>query len=365
MTKQNQIFKKDVVSGPASSTDGNFVSFDGVDGKTAKDSGKSASDFADATHGSSHISTGGDAIADAVAAGASGLMSGTDKTKLDGIAESANNYSLPTASADTLGGVKIGSGVDITDGVISVTVGESMAYKGVIDCSENPNYPAADKGDLYKVSVAGKIGGASGPSVEVGDTMYCDADSTASGDHATVGSHWGIVQVNIDGAVTGPASSTDNTIARFDSTTGKIIQGSLATIDDSGSINVPSGQSFKVDGTALPTAADIISWTEVTSGSQALAANAGYIANYATLVTLTLPATCAVGKIIRVVGYGEGGWKIAQNAGQQINFGGTLTTSGTDGHMDSSNRYESVELICVVANTTFLVVTASGSPDLT
>jgi hypothetical protein len=364
MTKQNQIFKKDVVSGPASSTDSNFASFDGVDGKTVKDSGKSTSDFAAASHAAGHISTGGDAIADAVAAGASGLMSGSDKTKLDGIAESANNYSLPTAAADTLGGVKIGAGIDITDGVISVTIGDAMGYKGAIDCSENPNYPAANAGDVYKVSVAGKIGGASGPNVESGDILLCDTDSTAAGNHATVGSHWGIQQVNIDGAVIGPASATDNAIARFDSTTGKLIQDSLATVDDSGSMNIPSGQSYKIDGTALPTAADIIGWTEVTGGSQQMAANASYIANYATLVTLTLPATCAVGKIVRVVGYGAGGWKIAQNAGQQINFGGTLTTSGTDGHMDSSNRYESAELLCVVANTTFLVIGSTGSPDL-
>lgn len=35
------------------------------------------------------------------------------KTKLDGIAENANNYSLPTASATTLGGIKIGAGLEI------------------------------------------------------------------------------------------------------------------------------------------------------------------------------------------------------------------------------------------------------------
>ena len=34
-----------------------------------------------------------------------------------------SSYTLPTASADTLGGVKIGSGINITDGVISVTGG--------------------------------------------------------------------------------------------------------------------------------------------------------------------------------------------------------------------------------------------------
>ena len=35
-------------------------------------------------------------------------MSSTDKAKLDGIASGANNYKLPTASANTLGGIKTG-----------------------------------------------------------------------------------------------------------------------------------------------------------------------------------------------------------------------------------------------------------------
>lgn len=39
---------------------------------------------------------------------ANGLMSAADKKKLDGVATSANNYSLPLAAAGTRGGVKIG-----------------------------------------------------------------------------------------------------------------------------------------------------------------------------------------------------------------------------------------------------------------
>jgi len=39
------------------------------------------------------------------------------------------------------------------------------------------------------------------------------------------------------GDVTGPASSTDNAIARYDSTTGKIIQNSSVTIDDSDNVS--------------------------------------------------------------------------------------------------------------------------------
>jgi len=37
-----------------------------------------------------------------------GLMSSTDKTKLDGVATSANNYSLPLATSSVRGGVKVG-----------------------------------------------------------------------------------------------------------------------------------------------------------------------------------------------------------------------------------------------------------------
>lgn len=36
-----------------------------------------------------------------------------------------------------------------------------MLFKGGIDASTNPNYPAADAGWAYKITVAGKIGGAS------------------------------------------------------------------------------------------------------------------------------------------------------------------------------------------------------------
>ena len=48
-----------------------------------------------------------------------GLMSSSDKSKLDGIASNANNYSLPTASSSTKGGIKVGSGLSISSEVLS------------------------------------------------------------------------------------------------------------------------------------------------------------------------------------------------------------------------------------------------------
>lgn len=112
------------------------------------------------------------------------------------------------------------------DAIVTGGAADVMIFKGVIDCSANPNYPAADAGAVYKVSVAGKIGGASGPNVEAGDTLYCLTDSTASGNHATVGASWVIAQVNIDGAVVGPTTASDNTVAMFDGSTGKLLKDS-------------------------------------------------------------------------------------------------------------------------------------------
>lgn len=81
---------------------------------------------------------------------------------------------------------------------IDALAGGISAPQG-IDCSANPNYPAAVTGDNYYVTVAGKIGGASGVNVEVGDWIVCKSD-TVAGNHATVGSNFFIVQRNVEQA---------------------------------------------------------------------------------------------------------------------------------------------------------------------
>ena len=49
----------------------------------------------------------------------------------------------------------------------------------------------------------------------------------------------GGVTGGVSGAVVGPASATDNAIARYDGATGKLVQNSGATISDSGTLTVP------------------------------------------------------------------------------------------------------------------------------
>lgn len=156
--------------------------------------------------------------------GASGPVWDTPVITING---SSTNDQIPTAAAVWSA---IGTGIGAND---------AMIFKGVIDASTNPNYPAASKGWTYKISVAGKIGGASGVNVEVGDTIICVTDN-AGGTQATVGANWTILQTNIDGAVTtggaiaqgalviGAGSSSVTTLANA-ATGGYILMGNTGT----------------------------------------------------------------------------------------------------------------------------------------
>lgn len=54
-----------------------------------------------------------------------------EKNKLAGIADNANNYSLPAATASALGGVKVGTNISVSSGTISIATGSTSA-KGVV-----------------------------------------------------------------------------------------------------------------------------------------------------------------------------------------------------------------------------------------
>lgn len=56
-----------------------------------------------------------------------------------------------------------------------------------------------------------------------------------------------------EGDVIGPAGATDEAVARFNGATGKSLQDSLLTVDNSGSANIPTGQGYKVNNTQVIT----------------------------------------------------------------------------------------------------------------
>lgn len=119
--------------------------------------------------------------------------------------------------------------------------------------------------------------------------------------------------------------------------------------------------TFPTSGT-LATTAQIVSPVDQTTGSVTLAPNTLYVIdNGASLVTLTFPATAAIGDTYKIIGKSSGGWKIAQLAGQSINYGSSTTTVGTGGSLASSNKYDCIEITCNTTNTTFTAYSGQGN----
>ncbi len=76
-----------------------------------------------------------------------------------------------------------------------------------------------------------------------GNTLTKATLTAGSGISITNGSGAITIAASGGGDVTGPASSTDNAVTRFDSTTGKLIQNSSVTIADDGAITAPAAGS--------------------------------------------------------------------------------------------------------------------------
>lgn len=145
-------------------------------------------------------------------------------------------------------------------------------------------------------------------------------------------------------------------------TNGQLLIGSTGL--DPVAANLSAGPGVSISGGAgsitISGTGSGIGWTEVTGATQAMVADNGYVANRATLITFTLPATAAFGTAISVIGKGAGGWLIAQNAGQNIQVGSVSSTVGAGGSVASTNRFDSFDLICTTVNTTF---TVQGGPE--
>lgn len=95
-----------------------------------------------------------------------------------------------------------------------------------------------------------------------------------------------------------------------------------------------------------------LTWLEESGTSVTAAVNTGYYLTNASVCTVTLPGTCSAGDVIAVEGYGAAsGWIIQAAGGQTVIVYDEVTSSG--GTVTSSNQYNGIELLCIVANTTW------------
>jgi 3D (Asp-Asp-Asp) domain-containing protein len=197
-------------------------------------------------------------------------------------------------------------------------------------------------------------------SLAVGSTgQVLTGSSAADPSFASIGTNSGLTQYGVVIAENTGAFQASNA-----ATNGQVLLGATSANPAFATLTSTAGTiAFTTGANSLNL--DVVSggtpWTDVTGTSQAMAANNGYIADNASLVTLTLPTTIAQGAMIRVAGKGAGGWIIAQNTGQLVHFGSVTTTSGATGSLASTNQYDQIDLLCVTANTTFVVRSSIGN----
>jgi hypothetical protein len=218
-----------------------------------------------------------------------GLGNVTNNAQVNATLSGISDGAIPTWSVSTgdglNGGYIVGSTViDSTTEIpnslaiqeYAVTIPDvlnALQYIGDIDCSVNPDYPSSSTGHTYKVSASGKIGGASGISVTTGDFLVCKVDGSSSGDEATVGYNW--ILLNKEEFVNGLSSSIDNNIVVFDAS-GKFIfdsgyQAQLATTSQYGLVQLSDSYTGTSSGLAVTEKAlsdGLAQWSNVTNDAQ-------------------------------------------------------------------------------------------------
>jgi hypothetical protein len=258
------------------------------------------------------------------------------------------------------------------------TVGEIATQKDAVLVSNHSNTPVWSSsmtdgqviiGKTNNIPIAANLTAGSGISItNAANSITIASTSTGSGTVNNGTANQLAYYATTGTAVSGLSSANSATLVTSSTgvpswtssmTNGQVLIGSTgatpvpATITGTAGITVTNAAgSITISG-----GGGGYTWTEVTGTSQAMAANNGYITNNPALCTLTLPAVAAQGTTISIAGKGAGGWKIAQNAGQEIFFGSSATTIGVTGYLQSTQQYDSIELLCISTDTQWTVLT--------
>lgn len=205
-----------------------------------------------------------------------------------------NGYSVQTTLASSSTAIPTAAAV-VAAIDNKIAAADAMIYKGTLGTDGTVTKVPANGykvGWTYKVITAGTYAGIK---CEVGDMLIAINNGPVSGT-TVVNADWTVVQANIDGAVTGPASATAGHIAVFDGATGKVIKDGTYTIATS----VPSNAVFtdtkvtSVDNHYKPANGTTLIGTTgspVTAGSKVVtgitADSSGHITD---IITGTIPA---------------------------------------------------------------------------
>ena len=322
------------VTGPASAVADNFAAFNMTTGKLIKDSGYNASSFATAAQGTladtaiqpgdlgtaAYLDAGsalGVATLDAGGKVPTSQIPQMGDLNYQGTWNASTNTPTLTSSAGTKGFYYVVSVAGSTNlnGITDWKVGDWAVFNGSVwEKIDNTDAVTSVNGYTGTVVLTANDVGAT-PATSGTSILY--GNGTGGTSNVTVGTGLTfaggtLASTAAGGDVVGPASSTDNAIARFDLTTGKLLQNSTVTIDDNGNVNQANAITFDVTPATLPTTPGSLYWDSA-NGSQ------------------TLSLVMANGDAIQQIGE-ETYFRIRASAtiteGQVVMFTGTIGGSG-------------------------------------
>ena len=362
------------VTGPASSTAGQLTVFSSTTGKAITTSALSgllkgtSGIVSAATAGSDYLAPGGALGTPAsgnlvnttgyVTSNLSGLGTGVATALGQTIGTSGAvvtyNGALGTPSSATLTnatGLPISTGVDGLGAGVATALGITTGLAGsVVTYNGNAGTPSAiglanGTGLPLSTGITGTLGysnGGTGLTALGTASQYIRVNSSATGlEYATLTA----------GDVSGPASSTDNAIARFDSTTGKLIQNSTATITDTGQATFV-GYVQVAPNTGASTSGYLeLQSNDAGSGSKTLRFQPSNTASTSTQ-TYTFPGNYgSAGQFLSTDGAGNLTWDTGGGGGASTPYASfTFTGDGTTTTFNTSLAWITVDNVLVLEN---------------
>lgn len=140
-------------------------------------------------------------------------------------------------------------------------------------------------------------------------------------------------------------------------TDGEVWIGSSSGIPVPATLTAGSGISIANASNSITISATAggFTWSVITTNVIAAAEN-GYMTNNGSLISIALPSTSALGDTFEVLDPVGGLFQITQGSGQNIQIGNLSTTVGTGGSLTSTSQGDSLQLICYVADTTWVAI---------
>ena len=196
----------------------------------------------------------------------------------------------------------------------------------------------ANKLIMKKSSVASKV--PLGTDLDVGELAVNLVDQKlyskkADGTVVLVGSGLGGA-----GDVQGPASSTDNAIVRFDQTTGKIIQNSSATIDDSGNLFPSSNRSSGTAADRMPVGTTAQRPASPAAGDCRFNLTTGFFEGYNGTRWVRLDAEGSVAIEYLVLAGGGGGGTARGGGGGAGGYRSSVSGESSGGGASAESKYQ-------------------------